>query len=399
MYKKHRHTPASRNNFWRCRCRSVRTRNGGKSYALRVKHAQLPKITYLTLDSEEEARRVGELAEAALNRGEMPSWLQGTRESPYSTIEDVIHAYLRAGKVADSTADVLDTLVKDVGACPLAGLNYDWADAWIRRMKQEAQLKPGTIRKRKGALSRVLDWFGNAHPLHLAKNPLQSLPHGYSGYDAESIDVLRAQGVDTPKDLERNRRIDPDEEERIVAYLKERRAKAKTLEERAEAEGLSLAFQLAPRTAMRLREIYTLTMDQIQLDKKTIFLVKTKNGDDRQVPLNEEARALLAQPWPALEEVRQQGRLLPFWDGTSTKQALQKASWDLSRMFRQVFEAVGSEDLHFHDTRHEAVCRWVLTTSITSEQLQRATGMKDARTVRRYMSLRGSELADVLDRK
>jgi integrase len=377
----------------------VRPRNEGKSYELRVKHARLAKPAYLTLDSEPQARRAGELALVALDRGEMPAWLQGAQESPYSTIADVVRAYLRSGKVADSTADVLDTLVKDVGACQLPKLDYHWADDWIRSMKCERQLKPGTIRKRKGALSRVLDWFVNAHPLYLAKNPLRSLPHGYSGYDAESIDVLRAQGVDTPEDLERNRRIDPDEEGRIVTYLEERRAKANALDERAEAEGLSLAFQLGIRTAMRLREIYTLTMDQIRLDKKTVFLVKTKNGDDRQVPLSEEARTLLTQPWPALAEVRQQGRLLPFWDGTRTKEALQRASWDLSRMFRRVFEAVGSEELHFHDTRHEAVCRWVLTTPIRLEQLQRAAGMKDTRTVRRYMSLRGSELADVLDRK
>lgn len=81
----------------------VRTRNGGKSYALRVKHVGLPQPVYLTFDSEVEARRAGELAEAALNRGEMPAWLQGAKESPYNTIADVVRAYLRNGEVAAST--------------------------------------------------------------------------------------------------------------------------------------------------------------------------------------------------------------------------------------------------------------------------------------------------------
>jgi hypothetical protein len=76
----------------------VRTRNGGKSYALRVTHARLPEPAYLTFDSEADVRRAGELAEAALNRGEMPQWLQGSKESPYSTIADVVRAYSRNGR-------------------------------------------------------------------------------------------------------------------------------------------------------------------------------------------------------------------------------------------------------------------------------------------------------------
>ena len=122
----------------------VRTRNSGKSYVLRVKHARLPKTIYLTLDTEAEARRTGELAKAALNRGEMPQWLQDTKESPYRTIAQVVRAFMRNGKVADSTSDVLETILKDVGDCELAQVNYGWSEAWIRTMKRDRQLKPGT---------------------------------------------------------------------------------------------------------------------------------------------------------------------------------------------------------------------------------------------------------------
>jgi len=40
---------------------------------------------------------------------------------------------------------------------------------------------------------------------------------------------------------------------------------------------------------MRLREMYTLTTDQIAIPRRTIFLDKTKNGDKRQVPLTSTA--------------------------------------------------------------------------------------------------------------
>jgi len=64
--------------------------------------------------------------------------------------------------------------------------------------------------------------------------------------------------------------------------------------EQGDAEGLSLMFQLALRTAMRMREIYTLTQDQVSIARKTIFLQKTKNGDRREVSLGANAPALVS---------------------------------------------------------------------------------------------------------
>lgn len=46
-----------------------------------------------------------------------------------------------------------------------------------------------------------------------------------------------------------------------------------------------MLFQLALNTAMRLQECYTLELSQIALQQKTITLERTKNGDNRQVPL------------------------------------------------------------------------------------------------------------------
>src|SRR5581483_2809297 len=376
----------------------VRPRRGGKAFELRVTHPKLPKPVYRSFDRETDARRAGELALAALDRGESPPWLQRSDGQVFGTVAAVIHAYRSASAVPESTRDLLDTIVEDIGARPLAEINYFWAEAWIKAMKVDRQLAPGTIRKRKGALSRVLDWFVNAHPLHLSTNPLDKLPRGYSGYDEHTCELLADQGFDTPEDIERNRRIDPDEEQRIVTFLEQRLEQAQIPEERAEIEGMALMFSLALQTAMRLRELYTVTLDQISIERKSIFLERTKNGDGRHVPLNREARALLTRKWPALEAARKGGRLFPFWDGNLAKAALKETTASLSRMWTTLFNDAGSEDLRFHDTRHEAVCRWVLGSPIfTSEQLARAAGMRDARTRARYLSLRGSENADVLD--
>lgn len=44
-------------------------------------------------------------------------------------------------------------------------------------------------------------------------------------------------------------------------------------------------FDIALETGMRMREIFTLTKDQVSLEQRTIFLDKSKNGDKRQVPI------------------------------------------------------------------------------------------------------------------
>jgi hypothetical protein len=52
--------------------------------------------------------------------------------------------------------------------------------------------------------------------------------------------------------------------------------------------------------------------------------------------------------------------VLPFWDGCSGHKALAATTARLSRRFAEVF---GSDDMHFHDGRNEALCRWVLRRS------------------------------------
>jgi integrase len=232
---------------------------------------------------------------------------------------------------------LLDTLFHEIGAKALADIDYEWAEAWVSAMKREKHSAPGTIRKKKAALSRVLDWVTRAHPLWLSTNPLDHLPHGYSGYDENSRAALAREGVEVPEDNERNRRIDAAEESRIVGVLRLRRESTTIVDKQAEPEGLSLMFQLGLRTAMRMREIYTLTEDQVSMARKTIFLQKTKNGDRREVPISSKCAALLETAWPALDAVRQGGRVFPFWDGRLDRAALRAATSRASALFAKVF--------------------------------------------------------------
>jgi hypothetical protein len=79
----------------------------------------------------------------------LDAWIGGRDRSAFTTIADVIRSYRGIAAVAASTSDLLDTLVADIGTGPLAQVDYPWAEAWIRAMKRERQLAPGTIRKRR----------------------------------------------------------------------------------------------------------------------------------------------------------------------------------------------------------------------------------------------------------
>jgi integrase len=131
-------------------------------------------------------------------------------------------------------------------------------------------------------------------------NPLSLLPNSYSGYDRNARDVLKAEGIDIPVDVERNRRVDREgEEARIVAFLERQLSASTTDVERAEIEGMICMFRLVLETCMRMREVYTLTIDQIRPECASIFLIKTKNGDNREVPLGIRALDPVRRSWPA----------------------------------------------------------------------------------------------------
>ena len=105
---------------------------------------------------------------------------------------------------------------------------------------------------------------------------------------------------------------------------------------------------MALETAMRMREMFTLRVGQIDLKARTIFLDKTKNGHKRQVPMSS---VLLKMLTPVVEGGSENELVFPFWDG---KEPMAKATNRLSHLFACRFEKAGCPDLRFHDLRHKA---------------------------------------------
>lgn len=62
-----------------------------------------------------------------------------------------------------------------------------------------------------------------------------------------------------------------------------------------------MLFDLALETAMRLSEMLTLTTQQVDLERRTVFLEKTKNGSKRHVPMSSALHRLLGEFLGSLE--------------------------------------------------------------------------------------------------
>lgn len=341
----------------------------GNSWAYTIKRKSLlPKPIYLTFDDEQEGDAYVLHLEKLLDAGIVPEEFKQDKR-PKATLNHVIDAYLEKVHVPDSDQRILLVVGKRVGSMRLDDVNYAWCEKWVDGMKQG--MAPSTIRHHVGALARCLDWLIRRGETVLVANPLRMLPKRYAT-SAEK------------KDQERDRRLSAEEEKAIRAILKgakpEGRQRPLELKYR---EGLLLMFDLALETAMRMREMFTLSADQIDVSKKTIFLDKTKNGDKRQVPMSSLAVAMLGN--------LPDGQVFPWWDGK--KESLAATTALLSQQFSRIFSAAGCPDLRFHDLRHEATSRLFERTSMSDLEIATVTGHKDPRMLKRYANIRASHLA------
>ncbi|MBK5571298.1 site-specific integrase [Ensifer sp. SSB1] len=359
----------------------------------------LDKPLYLTFATEEEGDQYAERLEALLDRGIVPTEFKP--ESRIVRLEQLAREFMREAHPSPKDVGALNAALKRWGDTPLPKINAAWVDGIIAEMKRFEKLAPASIRARIGALARCSDWGMRKGHLTLPDHPFRTLPDGYAQYSKADT---QAAGVKR-QDIERDRRLEPgaagkpSEYDRILAVINggvlARKQRPLTLEYPRAHRAL---FVLAVESAMRMSEMYTLSVDQIDLKKRTVFLEKTKNGDKRQVPLSSVALALLTEH---LEErdipaSHPQDLLFPWWNGEASPKARAKVSDYLSKRFNDIFGQAGCEGLGFHDLRHEAVSRLFEKTNLSESQIMKISGHKSHRMMMRYANLRGSDLAAAL---
>lgn len=382
---------------------SYRTRASGSVEAC-IRRKSLPGDIYLTFASIDEAKAYCREVEALIDAGQTPPALlelakpKTSRVETFAltarTVSSLIDEYLAGYHVTEGDKQWLAVMRGEVGEKEIGAVTVQWALDVVRGYKITRNLTPATIRHRIGALRRCLDWHVSCGGLPL--NPLKLLPTRYATYnDAERAAV----GEGAPEaDNARDRRLEAGEEERLFKVLRndpdyiESLGVERGIDPDSEAP-MTLLVTLAIETAMRLREMYTLTWDQIDIEKRTIFLDRTKNGDNRQVPMSSVALSVVKDSLTTGSN----GFVFPlFWNGDLSEHGLRKASSRLSGRWRTITRLAKCEDLHFHDLRHEATSRLFEKTSLSDLQISRITGHRDPRMLRRYANLRASDLAELL---
>jgi integrase len=243
----------------------------------------------------------------------------------------------------------------DLAAVRLADLDATHIAAWRDRRLRD--VSAASVRREWNLLSHacsvaVKEWHW------LKDNPLK--------------DVRRP-----PAPAPRDRLISADEIERLLFALGyDYESPPKTQTSRV---GCALLF--AMETAMRAGEIVGLQWAQVDRERRVATLLRTKMSlktaaAQRKVPLSAEAVRLLNQ----LEAVTKGGAVF----GISSTQTL-------DALFRKAKGRALIEDLHFHDTRHEAITR--LAKKLDVLALARTVGHRDLRQLMVYYNESAEDLA------
>ena len=176
--------------------------------------------------------------------------------------------------------------------------------------------------------------------------------------------------VDRPrKPPARDRLISQDEIDRILMATGYR----EDCPIRTRMQLVGLFFLLAIETGMRLGEMCGMENASMHLARKYVQLDLTKNGDSRQVPLSTKAIPLCTQ-FMATD--------------------IRVTSPTASIYFRKAVQLAEIKNLHFHDTRHEAITR--LARKLDVLALARMVGHRDLKSLMTYYNETATKLAEML---
>lgn len=271
-----------------------------------------------------------------------------------ATLQDAIDKYLAdvcpKKKSGDNIAKRLKALARVPGLLPCQRPLPDVTGVDLARFRDTrlAQVAVATVRKEMTIIRSVLesarrDWgMLKVNPLSDVKKP--------------------------PAPPARKRLFVGDEAQRIIEAL-DYKGEVTTLQHQV-AVALLLAFE----TGMRSGEIIGLTWGLVDLVGQYVTLPKTKNGDARDVPLSTKAVELLRK-----------------MQGLDPVQVFTVTAASRDALFRKARIKCNIEDLHFHDSRANAIT--ALATKLDILDLARMIGHRDLKSLQIYYRKTATSIA------
>jgi integrase len=313
-------------------------------------------------DSEDWARSV----EDEMSRGVYVS----RRAAESTTVKEALDLYLREITPTKRGADATNRepgrakpLKKHLGDYALAAINpkilADYRDARLNTVSKKTgrPLSSSTVRLELALLSNLYTVAIREWGLGLIANPVAAIRKPSPG-----------QG--------RNRRLTWSEAKRLL----------KACDQHSNPM-LGWAVRIALYTAMRQGEVLSLTLDQVDLQRRIVRLTETKNGSARTVPLSQRASRVLREA--IAHPVRPKSVDLIFY-GEPGKDK-KRRPYRINKVWSDALQRATISDLRFHDLRHEAVSRLV-ERGLSDQEVAAISGHKSMQMLRRYTHLRAEDL-------
>lgn len=310
--------------------------------------------------SHSDARAWASTVESEMARGVFVSRAEAKR----TIFRDALARYEREitpdKKSADDERSKINRLRESqLADYSLANLNGTVLAAW--RDSRLQTVKPGTVVRELALISHVFTVARKEWGMAGLSNPVEDIRKP----------SLKGSG--------RTRRLEPGEEKELLS--------------RANTYGKPwpTVIRLAIETAMRREEIALLRWKHVDLKRRVIHLIDSKNGEPRDVPLSSRAIDVLrALP-------RRKDGLVFGLRPDSITQAFSRITGNAAKSKRTLKKPKKGllGDLHFHDLRHEATSR-LFERGLNQIQVAAITGHKTLQVLKGYTHLRAEELAHLL---
>ena len=300
-----------------------------------------------TFDTKAEAQAWAAMRETELRTGKLAKAAQGTLGHAFARYATDVSPTKRGARWELVR---LSKLRRDrLAEVRLSAIGPEHIAAWRdRRLKEVAS---ATVAREFNLISSVLE---------IARREWRWLPSN------PAREIKRPAG--SPP---RQRRISADEVQRLTDALGYDGGPPANVSQR-----VAVAFLLAIETAMRAGELCGLTWADV--GSRSVTLPRTKNGDQRSVPLSVRARELIE----ALRAVR------------AGDSVLQLNTAQIDALFRKAKATAGVTGLRFHDSRAEACTR--LAAKLDVLELARMIGHRDLRSLMVYYRATADQIAEKL---
>lgn len=337
--------------------------NGENSYTatIRIKDGGVVVL------SESQTFSKKAMAQAWLTRREaelQKARATGEPETRKVTIGEILEAYVQQAEGVTAWGRSKTSDIKRLKKTGLAQKDARYiTDADLLEYAKQRRTEDGA-----GAATVLNDivWlrqaFISARTLFRLEQPLRAI-------DMAKAELMRLKVIAKP--VRRKRRISMQEQETILKYL---RSKSRTRIPMADI------VEFALLTARRQEEICRLKWVDVDFESGTAWLDDVKHptqkmGNRRQFRILK----------PALEIIQRQPRVSEFifpWESKSVGAA-----------FTRAMHVLGIEDLHFHDTRHEAASR-LFEKGYSIQEVAQFTLHDSWATLQRYTHLKPVDIPE-----